>query len=586
MWYMPTSHRNGKWTRFLSLILIVILLPSCEIAGSYRNPPQGQSNHPGFPWIYLRNGESLSLDENPVEIIAVGDVMLGRGVGNPPDVFSGVLPQLKSADLTLGNFEGIIPDSSSGLPEASNDPTYDPYRLLVSKGAVSQLQVAGFDLMSLANNHAMDAGEAGLTFTVNELQKAGIDALIELSEIEADPPWTIRQVNGLTMAFLAYNLIPPIQIQTEDQSHTNETSMTSINSWQMEAFANSVKTTIRQARSQADVVIVLIHWGREFQLYPNPSQQELADIIAKAGADVVLGYHPHVVQDIEIRQDESENGAVRTQLLAYSLGNFVFDQGQDETSQGLALRLFLDKGGLRAVQTLPVWAGFHPRWMEPEEAQPLLRRIIPVPPRQGYTCMEDRCQLVEVPQEEATGLFWSGQVDLTGDGIPEKVRRQKDSVTIYQDGRPVWQSPPQWRVVDLALGDPNDDGRAELLMAIYKSLPEGGESSHPFIIGYRGGVYRILWGGSTVSDPILEVELGDVNDDGIQELVTLEAGEAENQHAITVWQWHGWGFSLLWRSQSGPYQNLELIPGGVLNPQIIGFSWECWQGLDWICPGY
>jgi len=586
MSFMPTSHRNGNPTRLLFLVLVIILLLSCAIAALNWSASQRQSNDTGFPWIYLRNGEILAPDENLVELIAVGDVMLGRGVENTPDVFSQVAPQLQSADLTLGNFEGVIPDSSVGLPEGPNDPGYDPYRLLVPEGAVSQLQAAGFDLMSLANNHALDAGLPGLANTVAELQKGGITTLGEDAYTETVPPATIRQVNGVTIAFLTYNLVPLPQGSIENQPLTQGTPTTSSGSWQMGGLAAAVEADIRQARSQADAVVILVHWGREFQLHPDPNQQELAHVMAHAGADVVLGYHPHVAQGIEIRQDESKNGAGRTQLLVYSLGNFVFDQGQEESAQGLALRFFLDKGGLRALQTLPVWAGPRPRWMGPEEASALLERIIPKPPRQGFACLEQGCQPVEVSQEKASGLFWSGQADLSGDGVPEKVRRQEASVTIYQDGHPVWQSPPEWRVVDLALGDPNDDGRAELLLAICKPLPDGGESSHPFIIGYRGGIYRILWGGSAVSDPILEVELGDVNGDGVQELVALEARGANNQRSITVWRWHGWGFSLLWRSQSGPFRNLALIPQRAGGAQTISFSWECWQGLSWICPDY
>jgi hypothetical protein len=133
-------------------------------------------------------------------------------------------------------------------------------------------------------------------------------------------------------------------------------------------------------------------------------------------------------------------------------------------------------------------------------------------------------------------------------------------VAIFQDGRQAWQSPPDWRVVDLALGDPNDDGRDELLLALSRPLTTGGESSHPFVLGYRGGAYRVLWGGSAVSAPILEVELGDLDGNGVQELVVLEQGEAADRRAVSVWRWHGWGFSRLWHSPSGRYQDLVLIP--------------------------
>jgi hypothetical protein len=165
-----------------------------------------------------------------------------------------------------------------------------------------------------------------------------------------------------------------------------------------------------------------------------------------------------------------------------------------------------------------------------------------------------------VPQEERSGIFWADQIDMTGDGVPEVVKRVAQAVVIYQDGEPVWRSPPEWTVLDVVLGDPNDDGRAEVLLALNKPGPGGTLTSHPFILGYRGGSYRVLWGGSAVSDPLLEVELGDLDGDGVQELIVLDAPQGGNKQALSVWRWHGWGFSQLWRSPEGSYRDVILLP--------------------------
>jgi poly-gamma-glutamate synthesis protein (capsule biosynthesis protein) len=386
----------------------------------------------------------------------------------------------------------------------------------------------------------------------------------------------VQRINGVSIAFLAFNLIP-----AADPSSGNLSAATS--------STEEILYAIRRARPGADAVVVLVHWGWEYQLHVDPAQRALAQSMAEAGADLILGSHPHVVQELEVvcAQDGrtwsaelifttenaesaeinkkknsaisacsvvSSTGTGREGLVAYSLGNFVFDQGQGETGQGLALRAFLDADGLRAVQILPLRAGPRPRWMAAGETATLLDRISPPPSRLGYRCDNSPCQSVPVPQDKVSGRFWSGKVDLTGDGIPEIVRRQGEMVAIYEGRSPVWESPPDWRVVDLALGDPNDDGRNELLLALDKSLPGGGESSHPFILGYRGGTYRVLWGGSAVIEPLLEVELGDLDGDGVQELVVLE------ETAVSVWRWHGWGFALLWRSPEGAYRDLVLIP--------------------------
>lgn len=153
----------------------------------------------------------------------------------------------------------------------------------------------------------------------------------------------------------------------------------------------------------------------------------------------------------------------------------------------------------------------------------------------------------------------AGEIDLTGDGVPERVTLTDATVTITQEGVAVWQSPENWRVVDMALGDPNDDGRGEVMLAFWRDDADGVPQSHPFIIGYRGGSHRTLWGGSAVREPIHELALGDVDGDGIEELVVLEA-YSQMERTISVWDWHGWGFSLRWRSEPGAYTDLRLPP--------------------------
>ena len=88
------------------------------------------------------------------------------------------------------------------------------------------------------------------------------------------------------------------------------------------------------------------------------------------------------------------------------------------------------------------------------------------------------------------------------------------------------------------------------------------------------GFAGVLWGGSAVADPIREVELGDVDGDGIQDLIVLEVQGDGPDCAVTVWRWHGWGFSLIWRSLPGRYQDLKLVPGEAGSPLTISVAVE------------
>jgi len=590
------NHKGRNKTRILCLFLtLLVLLVAIGFTIQTLRPKQDLPDLLVYPWLYLRDGDPLAAGENVVELVAVGDVMLGRGVAGVPQPFAAVSPWLRAADLALGNLECVIvppllsPPRGERKPRPGrfDEPVLQPYRLCAPSSAVTALHEAGFDVLGLANNHALDLGPAGLAETVSQLQAAGIATVGVGPNAEAALQPLIRQVRGVRLALLAFNAVPDPAGPSVGTRAPGQDERWTRAGWDL----GQVMAAIAAVRAQADAVIVSVHWGYEYETRADPAQRDAVDRLLEAGADLVIGHHPHVVQELALSL--SKGGQVTTErqkpgfsekpgffrFVAYSLGNFVFDQQQGETHQGLALRVFFDDQGLRAVQALPVWAGPRPRLMTPDEAVPLLARVRPPPPRLGFTCDNQACYPVEVPQTPKTGLFWAGEIDLTGDGVPERVRRAGEQVIIYHDGVGVWRSPPEWRVTDLALGDPNDDGRGELLLALWKQDTAGVDTagvlcSHPFIIGYREGAYRPLWGGSAVSDPIHEVELGDVDGDNVPELIVLEEQGDGLDRAVTVWRWHGWGFSLMWRSPLERYRDLALIPGGAGHPPTICVATE------------
>ncbi|MGD8245576.1 MAG: CapA family protein, partial [Anaerolineae bacterium] len=443
----------------------------------------------------------------------------------------------------------IASDAQAGAP------------LVAAPWTVAELQDAGFDVLGLANNHALDLGAEGLAETVSRLQAAGMAILGAGWDREAAVQPSIHEIDGVRIALLAFNGVGDSRSASTDGGWA-------LAEWDLD----HARAAVTAARERADAVIVSVHWGYEYETTADPAQQDAARALLAAGSDLVIGHHPHVVQPVEVHDHR---------CVAYSLGNFVFDQSQGRTDQGLALRAFFDRRGLRALQALPVWAGPHPKLMTPKEGQALLARVRPDPRRVRFACGDKTCDRVDAPsqvaQETTSGLFWGGRIDLTGDGVAEHVRRVGKGVVVYSAGTEVWQSPGEWRVVDVAPGDPNRDGRGELLLALWRAGLDGLETpspekereprSHPFIVGYREGTYRTLWGGSAVERPIHEVELSDVSEDGSQALIVLE-GDRDSERTVSLWHWHGWGFSLLWRSEPGPYRDLALEAGGIISVAV------------------
>jgi poly-gamma-glutamate capsule biosynthesis protein CapA/YwtB (metallophosphatase superfamily) len=538
----PNPTRGG-----FILLTLLLLISTCAAAFSTRSARlSGKTDLKPYPWVYLRNGEPLSPGEDLVELAAVGDINLARGV-DPREAFRGSSAWLRQADITFANLECAL-STRSALPGADETATM-PYRLVAQPAAAQDLARAGIDLAGVANNHTLDAGTQGLADTIQALDQAGV-ASVGAGKDNADAASPlVKTIRGLKIAFLAFNAIP-----SPDPAQPGWT----VAQWQRE----TALAAVRRAAIQSDAVVVSLHWGYEYETQAGSLQKGIAQELISAGADLVIGHHPHVTQEV-LLQDRADGSSG---LAALSLGNFLFDQGENapggaNVSQGLALHAFFDHDGLRAVQLLPIHAGLRPQLDLPSSQLPAVLSSAPTWEKMHFACTADACQETRAStslpaQSPASGLFHSGQIDLDGDHRPEEVHLENFRISIYSQGRLDWQSPPEWRVLDLALGDVDDDGRADLALALEKPDQQGVMQSHPFVIGYRGGIYRTVWGGSPVRDPVKEVELSDLNGDGKDELIVLEEERGGKGRAVTAWHWHGWGFSLDWRSDYAQYEQM------------------------------
>ena len=270
--------------------------------------------------------------EAEVILMAVGDVMLDRAVARRIGIhgrewaFESARETLRSADLAFCNLE--CPLSARGVKVDK------PVCFKADPANVECLTDAGFDIVSLANNHSMDCSRPGLIETMKHLDDAGIE-FTGAGDTPSDAALpTILETNGLRIAFLARNAwLPPnawFKPDAPNGAYLDE---------------ETIEAEVRAASEQADVVIVSLHWGIEYRKAPQPEQVELAHRIIDAGANLILGHHPHVLQPVE---------KYRGGVIAYSLGNFLFDSPYADCRKSTILKCRLTKSGVSDLDQIPV----------------------------------------------------------------------------------------------------------------------------------------------------------------------------------------------------------------------------------------
>jgi len=303
-----------------------------------------------------------------VRMAVVGDLMLARRVGGAMsaagDFAAPLRPtaaRLGAADITVGNLESTL--SRAGAPRQGNDSFGADPRVLTG------LRLAGFDAVSLANNHTGDYGPAALVETVRRVRAAKIAPLGAGRDAgEARRPVVLER-DGIRFGFLAFNAIGETPAAAGDRPGAVQLRMQPRTGPLNRGDLSAMTRAIRTLRPQVDVLTVLPHWGTQYTSRIVPDQRTVARALVDAGADLVVGGHPHVVQGAEIH---------RGGLIAYSLGNYVFDMDFSQpTREGVILELTFWGGVLKAADFVPVQIDgrFAPRVLSQGAGQPILRRI-------------------------------------------------------------------------------------------------------------------------------------------------------------------------------------------------------------------
>lgn len=259
-----------------------------------------------------------------LHLVFVGDVMLDDGPGafiaEGGDVLADFAPIFEDADLSIANLE--CPIATGGHP-------VDKVYTFRAHPRVLPVLSRHFSAVSVANNHAGDYGRDAMGETLNLLKEAGIPYFGGGHNLEQAHAPLIVERKGVRIALLAYDGFKPRSFEALPDAPGV--------AWAVEA---DILADIRAARTRhhADLVIPFLHWGWEKEPDPAPNQRELARAMIDAGADIVIGGHPHVTQGAEYYKGH---------LIVYSLGNFVFDGFYtEETRTGWLLRLTVNRNGL------------------------------------------------------------------------------------------------------------------------------------------------------------------------------------------------------------------------------------------------
>ncbi|MCL2431840.1 CapA family protein [Candidatus Bathycorpusculum sp.] len=319
-------------TRSITYALLIAILFAALF--TYANLPDTRSTQ-------NTSYESLFAHTNPdagsvFTAAFVGDIMLGRSLQDASDFygyesyFKKTSDYFKGVDLVLGNFENpIINDDKEFIA------TQKSILLSANSNCLEAIKNAGFNMLSLANNHMMDYGVTGMLNTLESLDRAGVAHFGAGRDVNEAKSYQLIDSNGTKIAVLGINAVSMQGFASKNTpgilaTHTSET-----------AYLDAVS----DAASAANVVIVFIHWGDEYTTIVSSNQREIGRKLIDAGADIVIGSHPHILQPIEIY----ENG-----IIFYSLGNFIFDQGWSRTKDSCIVRYCLDENGQGVFELIPL----------------------------------------------------------------------------------------------------------------------------------------------------------------------------------------------------------------------------------------
>lgn len=281
--------------------------------------------------------EGTAEPDEDLSLCFVGDIMLGRGIAQIGDadgygsLFSGVSSLWEGSDYVFANLENaILEDDTDGYEEQEKD-----INVWADYTALDAAMDAGINAFACANNHIYDYGEEAVADLADYFTETGTLFSGIGNDIDEAAGYSLVEAGGQTIAFLSITDVYALEAPAgEDKAGVLTTD-----------GYTDYNMLVYQASREADLTIVYVHWGEENQTSSNEEQENIAHFLADAGADIIIGSHPHVLQDVELYGDS---------IIFYSLGNFIFDQGSTYACDSVLVQYAQDADGEGAFTLVPV----------------------------------------------------------------------------------------------------------------------------------------------------------------------------------------------------------------------------------------
>jgi poly-gamma-glutamate capsule biosynthesis protein CapA/YwtB (metallophosphatase superfamily) len=369
--------RADRLLGLLLILLLTILLSACQVLNDTitdkefitdpiipkKNPSNEDVSQTTIEETNRKTSENQDNKQQVARLIFLGDTMMDGNVAKVMDEkgnhypLSEFMPILQQADFVVANLETAV-GTSGVLEEKAYAFQTDPSRLELFDPLRDNL------LFTLANNHGMDAD---LMETMRELDRLNYEYIgVGENREQAYQPH-VRTINGVSVAFIAASRVIPF---TRWAAGENRPGMAS-------AYVDEpLISVVQEWKEKADYVVVYVHWGEELADQPHQVQLDLEKKLIEAGANLIIGSHPHVLQGVR--------WADKKQLTAYSMGNFVFTTSTTpKANDTMALEIYLSKEKIERVQVWPAQVSFGlvRHLEESEERERVFKRIKELSPQ-------------------------------------------------------------------------------------------------------------------------------------------------------------------------------------------------------------